>query len=635
MAVWPPGEPGARTRKGHVVTSQPIRRRTFLSVALASAASAVAACGFSGGDEPTAGTSGTSTGGGAATGSGSAGSGGASTASGSGGAPSSGLEVASGTLRQSMVPVPHLDPAISGSGSASGNILQAGVLEGLVVSDADDGSNVLPGVAESWAISDDQKVYTFTLREDAKWSNGDQVTADDFVWNWERGLNPKTKGEGASSFNIFSGVVGAADYLSGKSTDFSTVGVKAKDATTLEISLEQPDPNLLGLLTQWRALPLHPATVQANPTNWLDPKVWVGNGAFTVASWRANAGCTLVRNEHYWDTASYPIDRWEVSFNDGGDTAQMISYQADEIDLFRVEADLGMVTSDPALKAELAISKTTQWRCLVLMNSLNPTLEDVRVRKALSLAIDRNALAQLAAPDLPGPTLVPDGITGYDKVPGTPFDPDQAQQLLADAGFAGGKGLPTINFLLPRPAPWVEAVGQMWKEHLGVSTAVDLVEVGVYTKRRQEVQQADYIGFSYGNFGINPATLFQAATMSVAQGFDIFGMKGAGAQEYRKVSADASMDPDAKQAKLDQLHKDNIFPEMARYLDLVERARAELDPDKRDSLLIETAIAREESYVALPVLWGGYNIMVKPRVKNLHVTPYPEVFLLRGTSVQA
>jgi len=102
-----------------------------------------------------------------------------------------------------------------------------------------------------------------------------------------------------------------------------------------------------------------------------------------------------------------------------------------------------------------------------------------------------------------------------------------------------------------------------------------------------------------------------------------------------QVSADASMDPDAKTAKLKELQDQYIFPEMAKYLDMVAKAQAELDPDKRDDLLIQTAIAREESYVALPVLWGGYNMMVKPRVKNLVITPYPEVFRLRGTSVQA
>lgn len=582
-------------------------RRSFLAAMLAGAAAGAAGCGFSDDGEPS--------------GEGSTGSG----------------KPVGGTLRQSMLPVPHIDPAFNGSVSARGNLLQTGLLEGLVVRDAEDGSNVLPGVAEKWTASDDGLTYTFSLRADAVWSNGDKVTAEDFLWNWERYLSPASAelNENAQSANAsMKNVAGAAAFFGGSEKDFATVGIKAPDESTVEFTLATPDPLFLPTLSAWRTLPLHPATVEEHPDDWFTPEVWVGNGAFVLSEWRANSGATLVRNESYWDIDGYSIDTWEVKFNDGGDTAQMVSYQADEIDTFMVEGDPAAITTDPELKKQLQTAEPTQFKCLVRMVSKNPVLEDVRVRKALSLAIDREAIAGIAEPDTAANNLIPSGVEGYDQVHATEFDPDQAKDLLDQAGYPGGKGVPTLSMLVFTPTPWVEAVGDMWREHLGVKTAVDTVEVGVYGKKRVAVHDKNYVGFSYGYFGLTPPTLYQA--LSTIGNFGSFAMPAAAAEEFQNAQTSTKLSPADKAEITNRLLHNDVFPEYKKYVDLVEQARTvATDPDAMQDLLIQAASAREQSYVALPVLWAGYSFMVKPQVHNLKVTSLPDqVFTLKGVTIE-
>lgn len=518
----------------------PLGRRTFLAGAMATAvASATASCTFEGDD----------TGG-----------------SGDGGEGGENAMV----FRQSMPPVPHLDGHVSNPGSASGNIIQGGLFEGLVVSGTT-AEEVLPGVAESWQVSDDGLIYTFTIRSDAKWSNGDPVVGSDFVWNFERLMSPQTPREGNSPYHPKTGIAGATAFVNGETDDFSTVGIKAPDDATVEITLETLNPDLLFALTEWRYLPLHPATVQDNPDSWSEPANWVSNGPFVLEAWRTNANATLVPNEEYWDRGTIHIDRWEVRFSDGGDSAEMVSYGADEIDLFRIESDLASVTNDPEMAEQLATSLPGQWKHLILINSENEALQDIRVRQALSLAIDRDSLAELARPDVPGYSLVPEAIPGSEEIPQTHFDLDQAKSLLADAGYPDGEGLPTITFLIPQQSTWIEAVGGMWQENLGVQTTIDLVEVGVWREKRKKVHGADYCGFQYGYIGGTP-TLYNAGMHSVASGADYgwFLLPPDAARQCKEIDADESLNGAEKLEQLTAIREANWPDIWQQYESLAE-----------------------------------------------------------------
>lgn len=585
---------------------RPIRRRTFLAATLASAAAFSTGCGFSGDDSGS----------------------GADDGGAGGDQPDSG-----GILRVSMIPVADLDPAIA-SGSSNGQIIMTALWEGLVVLDADDPSNVLPGVAESWEVSDDQLTYTFHLRDDAMWSNGDPVTAQDLLWNWKRILTPGVAGEAAPSYNQANMLVaGAGDYMNGTTTNFDDVGVKAPDDATLEITLEAPNSTLLLRLGHSEFLPLHPPTIEELGDQWLTGEAWVSNGAFVLESFRVNQGATLRRNEHYWDAEHYHLDGIDVTFNAGGTTADLLSYQSDEIDVSgRIEDDLEAVTTSD-VSADLATAPPNQIRQLIILNSANTVLHDVRIREALSIAIDRDALGEISKPAVPGNSMVPEVIEGSDQVPGVEYDVERARSLLADAGFPDGQGLPTITLMDYQSSPWVEAIGEMWRNDLGIQVTIDNIERGLFLERIEQLMPDDYVGFYALNTSVSPPALESAAQRIMpAASARIGGINlvppDVGQQYVDAVNGGAS--PEEYLAVLDG----NRVPECEKAIDLARQALAEADPDKRFELLVECAVARDQAFVELPVLWGGYNLLVKPHVQNLKLWPFTSVFSTKGVTIE-
>ncbi|WP_431230652.1 peptide ABC transporter substrate-binding protein [Paenarthrobacter nicotinovorans] len=534
-------------------------------------------------------------------------------------------------LRVSMIPVTTLDPAVAGN-SSYGQILMVGLYEGLVVVNKDDPLNVVGGAAKSWDISSDGLTYTFHLRDGALWSNGDPVTADDFSWNFKRILTPGIAGKGTASYNPAIGIKGAVDFMSGVSKDFSSVGVKAKDSSTLEISLDRPNADFLVQLASYWALPLNAKTVDKNGTDWSQPQNWVSNGAYTLTSFTVNQGATLTRNEKYWDAKEYPIKTVNVTFNDGGTTADMLAYQQDKLDITgRIEADLDAVTSSN-VSDQLISSPTNQVSQLVAMSSQNPILTDVRVRQALAEAIDRTAVAQVAKPAVAGPSLVPAAVKQNSDFRPIPSDPSHAKELLAQAGYADGKGMPTITILDYQRTPWVEAVAQMWREKLGINVTIDIQEVGVYGTKRAELHGPDYVGFYVQTGAFNPPTLLSSALTARVSAPALTGlnmMSPDASKEYVQAKATGA----SPSALLTILDKGRI-PENAKVVSLTDKALSEKDPDTQLNMLIDAQRARNETYNTIPVLWGGYNLLVKPRVKNLKPWYYGSVYSLKGVTIE-
>lgn len=533
-------------------------------------------------------------------------------------------------LRQGTGPVSNLDPQFR-TGAGGAHIMLGGLLEGLVV--VEPGGEVVPGAAESWDVSEDGLVYTFTMNPDATWSNGDPVVADDFVWNWQRLLTPVAAGGEARAYEAQTGVVGASQFLAGATTDFSTVGVKALEPETLEFTLTKPNPDFLNMLALHWGLPLNPATVEAFPDAWATPENWVGNGAYVLEDFRINAGATLVRNPEYWNSDAYNLETWEFRFSDGGDTAQILAFQAGEIDVLRVESDLSAVTSDPDLLAQLVSAPANQIRSLQLMSSKNEALQDVRVREALSLAIDREALAALQAPDVPGTSLVPEAVPGSDAMTQTGYDPDKARDLLADAGYADGKGMPTVTILTSQAAPFLEAIGEMWREELGVTFALDVVEAGVYVEKRAQLHEADYAGFYYINYSITPATAYRAATSASGQRWSTFLLPTAATEQYKATNADAALAPADKTAALNQILKDSAPAEWKAYLAALAKAEAMDAGEAQDKALLKAASTLESVYARIPVLWGGYTLVVAPTVQGLEPWATSTVFSTKGVRI--
>ena len=182
--------------------------------------------------------------------------------------------------------------------------------EGLTIANPDGGPN-LPGVAESWTISDDGKEYIFNLNKNAKWSNGEVMTADDFVWSWMRIL---TASLGSQYPDMLYYLEGAEEYHTGITNDFETVGIKAIDEHTLKINLKNPTPFFLGLLSHYSTWPVHKETVLKHGTiddrngQWTRPGNFVCNGPFQLKSWELNNKIVVEKNPHYWDASKVRLN---------------------------------------------------------------------------------------------------------------------------------------------------------------------------------------------------------------------------------------------------------------------------------------------------------------------------------------
>ena len=202
-----------------------------------------------------------------------------------------------------------LDPHIA-TGVPEHHIIMA-LMEGLVHKDSDT-LGPTPGVAESWTVSDDGRVYTFKLRDDARWSNGDEHNAHDFVWSWWRALQPAL---GNLYAYMYFPILNAREYYKGEVTDFSKVGVKALDDLTLQITLNNPTPYFLQLLDHYSMYPVHKGTVEKfgapdeRGTRWTYAGNLVGNGPFKLASWEINRAIEVERNIFYWGNDDVKLNK--------------------------------------------------------------------------------------------------------------------------------------------------------------------------------------------------------------------------------------------------------------------------------------------------------------------------------------
>jgi len=370
-----------------------------------------------------------------------------------------------------------LDPAVI-TGQPEGRVVNA-LFEGLTTFDATGKPG--PGMAESWTVSDDKTVYTFTLRPEARWSDGSPLTADDFVASWKRTLTPATAA--GYNYQLFY-VKNAEPFASGKITDFSQVGVKALDDRTLQVTLENPTPFFLDLCATPPLAPVPTATIEKFGDDWIKPSRIVNNGAYLLEEWRINDKIRLRKNHLYWNAKNValetvdvlPISKANVAFN---------FYASGLADL---TMDKGL--TPPALLDELR--KRPDFHAAPFLgiyflrfNCAKTPFDDARVRQALSLAVDKRIITEkiTRAGELPAASFVPPGIPGYVSPDAPAFDPQRARDLLAEAGFPEGRGFPFVTYLYSE-GELNEAIAvelqSMWREHLGIEINLARQEWKVY-----------------------------------------------------------------------------------------------------------------------------------------------------------
>lgn len=320
------------------------------------------------------------------------------------------------------------------SGLPEANIIRQ-QLVGLVTTDSD--GKTIPAMAESWE-SADNKVWTFKIR-DAKWSNGDAVTADDFVYSLKRLVDPNT----ASPYGSYlddAKVVGAEAILEGKSSPDS-LGVKALDDKTLQITLSEPVPYFVDMLIHTSTFPVHAKTVEKYGAKWTDPDNIVVNGPYKISRWLVNDKIVMTRNPTYFDDANTTINTITILPIES-ETTNVARYKAGEIDI-----GSGMPTEQfDSLKAELGDEiQVSPSLCTFyyLFNNQKPPFDDVRVRRALAIALDRNTITEkvMGQGQMPAYQFTPTSINGIQS-----FTPEwqqwdknrraeEAKKLLNEAGY--------------------------------------------------------------------------------------------------------------------------------------------------------------------------------------------------------
>ena len=377
--------------------------------------------------------------------------------------------------------------------------------EGLTIPNPnpDDMNGYMAGTAESWSVSEDGKEYIFNINKNARWSNGEPVTANDFVWSWKRIL---TASLGSQYPDMLYYLVGAYEYHNGLTDDFSEVGVKAIDQKTLKVNLKNPTPFFLGLLSHYSTWPVHKETVlkygdiDDRNGEWTRPGNFVCNGPFQLKSWELNNKIVVEKNPYYYDASIVKLN--EIHY-------YPVSNVMTEDRMFRA-GQLHLTSTLPSQKCPIYIEENPNLRIDPYMgtyfyriNTNHEALKDVRVRKALAYSIDRELLVNKVTKcgQIPAYSFTPPGSNGYEPKTQIPFDPELAKSLLEDAGYSDENPFPKLEILFNTNEDHRKialAIQQMWQVNLGIEIELVNQDWKVYLNREMigdfQISRAGWIG---------------------------------------------------------------------------------------------------------------------------------------------
>ncbi|MDB5537251.1 MAG: peptide transporter substrate-bindinhypothetical proteinotein [Devosia sp.] len=461
-------------------------------------------------------------------------------------------------------------------------------LEGLVAEDIK--ADPIPGQAESWTISDDGTVYTFKLRADAKWSDGVDVTAQNFVDAFQRLFDPKTAAEYAY---LQFPIKNSTKIAAGEITDFSQLGVKAIDDKTLEITLEASTPYFLQALTHYTAYPIRKDIIEKFGDQWTQPGNIVGNGPYNITEWVPGSYVKAVKSETYYDAADLKID--EIMFENTEDlTAALNRYRAGELDILTdFPSDQYQLLKDqyPG-QAHVAPFLGVYY---YVMNQSKPPLNDVNIRKALSISVMRDVIGPdvLGTGELPAYGWVPPGTGNYDGAayaPAWSTEPyeqrvEEAKALMAAAGYTPEKPLKlqlryNTNDNHQRIAV---AISDMWKQ-IGVEVELFNAETAVH-----------YDALNAGDFQVGRAGwLLDYNDPSNTLDLLKTGVKGTDGvvnwgNNYGRYSN-------------------------AKYDELMNQASSELDLVKRAGLMHQAEALAMDDFASIPIYWYVSKNVVSPKI---------------------
>ena len=476
-----------------------------------------------------------------------------------------------------------IDPALNTA--VDGHQVIYGVFEGLCRLDERDQG--IPGIAESWDISEDNLTYTFHLR-DAKWSDGQPVKASDFVYAWKRAVDPATAAEyGYQMYYLKNG-----EAINNGEKPIDELGVKAIDDKTLEVTLESVTPYFLQLTAFPTYMPVREDVVSADPEGWaLNMDTYIGNGPFKVQEWKHDDVLKLVKNENYYDADKVKLDGIDYVFIVEASTA-VSAFESGEIDYMEAVPAEKIAVLEEANDENFKILPYLGTYFYIFNMNQEP-VNNPKVRKALSLAINRTDIVEQVtkAGQVPATGFVPkgvsmsDGTTDFQETAGDynlPIDDskvEEAKQLMAEAGYPDGKGFPTIEVLYNTGEGHkaiAEALQAMWKQNLGINVELRNEEWKVFQTSRNE---GNYTVARHGWIGdyVDPMT-------------------------FLDMWITASGNNDAKFSN-------------PKYDELISKAKSTLGKERDDAMLEAQAILMEELPV-MPIYYYTNAILMRSTVKN-------------------
>ncbi|MCJ7569823.1 MAG: ABC transporter substrate-binding protein [Anaerolineales bacterium] len=381
------------------------------------------------------------------------------------------LEPAPHSFRLVEMDPPTLDPSIFSDSTSGAYIMQ--IFSGLV--ELGMGWEIMPDVAQSWEISEDGLRYVFHLRDDVYWSDGTQVTARDFVYSWIRSLNPGVEAPSGKA-RLFYDIKNARAYHNGELPKPDQVGVMAVDKLTLEVELERAASYFLHILFTLYPVPRH--VVETYGDAWTDVEHIVTNGPFQIESYQPAESMYLVRNPTYHGEFSGNVERVEVKFGTSMGSPEAIElYERDKVDITELTSE---TYHERHRLAEEYLTGPEQGTYVVGFDASRPPFDDVRVRQAFIMAVDREKLPDEVLDGYMYPAMggyVPPTIPGHSPGIGLPYDPIQARQLMTQAGYPDGQGFPPLEIIFSdRWKNMAERLKAQWLVNLNVGVALEITD---------------------------------------------------------------------------------------------------------------------------------------------------------------
>jgi ABC-type oligopeptide transport system substrate-binding subunit len=445
----------------------------------------------------------------------------------------------------------------------------------------------IPWLAERFEANATGDVYTFYLRPGLKWSNGDTVTADDFIWSYRRKLDPAAA---ADYPGFFYDIKNAEKINKGEIKDLTQLGMVAKDDQTLEFQLEGPRGYFHVLMAYAATAPSHKATVEKYGDKWTEPGNIVSNGMFVLESWDHNKQFTLKKNPLYFEKDKVVLEK--VVRPIIAVQSQLLAYENNELDFVGVPAsDLKRVQNDPKLSKELVpYDAPITW--YLTPQVTHPPFDDIRVRRAVSHAIDRKIIAEkvIQGQGVPAHAYIPPGLPGHIEAAKYPkfldiqkYDPKRAMEVLKGSKYEGGKNWPKITLSMreegPNPKAMAEAIQAMLAQHLKMNMDLEILEPRVFRERLWKLD-LQFIFIRWFADYPDPHNEF----------YDTLYSKLAGGR--RQAWSNAEFDT------------------------LLEQGREEIDWNKRFDIYMKAEEVLQQDVGYVPIVWGLFFGMFKPWVKG-------------------